>query len=69
MKRFVAVLVAVIAAAGLTNAGAQDKKTTRISISTGGAGGVYYPLGGGLAAMLSKYVPGVEAREHGINVK
>src|SRR5438552_17206488 len=32
-----------------------------ISIATGGTGGVYYPLGGGLAAVLSKYVPGVEA--------
>jgi hypothetical protein len=41
-------------------AGAEDKKT-RISIGTGGTGGVYYPLGGGLAALISKYVPGVEA--------
>ena len=32
-----------------------------ISIGTGGTGGVYYPMGGGLAAMLSKYVPGMEA--------
>src|ERR1700682_5525911 len=61
MKRFGAALVAVIAAVGLTTAGAQDKKTMRISIGTGGTGGVYYPLGGGLAAMLSKYVPGAEA--------
>jgi len=61
MKRFVSALVAVVAAFGLAAAGAQDKKTTRISISTGGTGGVYYPLGGGLAAMISKYVPGVDA--------
>jgi hypothetical protein len=60
MKRFTAALVAVIAAFGLATAGAQDKKV-RLSIGTGGTGGVYYPLGGGLAAMLSKYVPGVEA--------
>src|SRR5436190_21347807 len=32
-----------------------------ISIATGGTGGVYYPLGGGMAALLSKYVPGVQA--------
>ena len=32
-----------------------------ISIATGGTGGVYYPLGGGLAAALSKYVPGMQA--------
>jgi uncharacterized protein len=35
--------------------------TTRISISTGGTGGVYYPLGGGMANILSKYVPGLQA--------
>src|SRR6202521_5221949 len=33
-----------------------------ISIGTGGTGGVYYPLGGGLANVLSKYLPdGVQA--------
>jgi uncharacterized protein len=31
---------------------------TAISIGTGGTGGVYYPLGGGLANVLSKYLPG-----------
>ena len=60
MNRVITALCAVIAALGLATAGAQDKKT-RISIGTGGTGGVYYPLGGGLAAALSKYVPGVEA--------
>ncbi len=38
---------------------AQDK--INISIATGGTGGVYYPLGGGIAAALSKFVPGMEA--------
>ncbi len=38
---------------------AQDK--VNISIATGGTGGVYYPMGGGIAAALSKYVPGMEA--------
>ena len=37
-------------------AGAQN-----ISIATGGTGGVYYPMGGGLAAVLSKHVPGMQA--------
>ena len=36
-------------------------QTTRISITTGGTGGVYYPLGGGMANILSKYVPGLQA--------
>jgi hypothetical protein len=33
----------------------------RISITTGGTGGVYYPLGGGMANILSKNVPGLSA--------
>jgi hypothetical protein len=37
-------------------AGAQN-----ISIATGGTGGVYYPMGGGMAAVLSKHVPGMQA--------
>src|SRR5688500_12961527 len=32
-----------------------------LSIATGGTGGVYYPLGGGMAAVLSKHVPGMQA--------
>ncbi|MDH3318144.1 MAG: TAXI family TRAP transporter solute-binding subunit [Betaproteobacteria bacterium] len=32
-----------------------------ISIATGGTGGVYYPMGGGIAAVLSKYVSGMQA--------
>jgi uncharacterized protein len=32
-----------------------------IAIATGGTGGVYYPLGGGMANVLSKHVPGVQA--------
>jgi hypothetical protein len=52
-----AALAAVLAAAGA--AVAQDKVT--ISIATGPTGGVYYPLGGGIANVLSKYVPGYAA--------
>ncbi len=37
------------------------QQTTKISITTGGTGGVYYPLGGGMANVLSKYVPGLQA--------
>ena len=43
-----------------TMAGAQTK-TTRLSIATGGTGGVFYVVGGGIAAAISKYLPGVEA--------
>ena len=37
------------------------QKTVRLSIATGGTGGVYYPLGGGMANVLSKYIPYAEA--------
>ena len=37
---------------------AQNKQLT---IATGGTGGVYYPLGGGLGNILSKEIPGVTA--------
>jgi TRAP transporter TAXI family solute receptor len=40
---------------------AMTQQTTRISITTGGTGGVYYPMGGGMANILSKYVPGLSA--------
>lgn len=33
----------------------------RLSIATGGTGGVYYPLGGAMAALISKHLPGTEA--------
>src|SRR3981081_1420114 len=32
-----------------------------LSIATRRTGGVYYPLGGGMAAVLSKYVQGMQA--------
>jgi TRAP transporter TAXI family solute receptor len=32
-----------------------------LSIATGGTGGVYYPMGGGIAQVLSKHVPGMQA--------
>ena len=34
---------------------------TALGTGTGGTGGVYYPLGGGLANLLSKFVPGMQA--------
>jgi len=36
-------------------------KTTRLSIATGGTGGVFYVVGGGIASLISKHLPGVEA--------
>ena len=58
MKRFL--LAAFVASAALAlPAVAQEK--INLSIGTGGTGGVYYPLGGGIANVLSKHVPGMQA--------
>ena len=59
MKRalFGIVASALVAVASVASA----QQTTRLSIGTGGTGGVYYPLGGGMASILSKHVPGWQA--------
>lgn len=59
MKRALIGLVAAVALGAIGLVAAQD--TTRLSIGTGGTGGVYYPLGGGMANILSKNVPGWQA--------
>jgi hypothetical protein len=59
MRKFVLTLGFAAVTALSTPLAAQDK--INISIATGGTGGVYYPLGGGIAAALSKYVPGMDA--------
>ena len=45
----------------LALAGPVAAKTTFISIGTGGTGGIYYPYGGGVAEIWSRYVKGVRA--------
>ena len=35
--------------------------TQRLSVATGGTGGVYYPYGGGVAKVISDHLDGVEA--------
>src|SRR3954470_5137866 len=47
------------AIAGLAGAALAQQKT--IAIATGGTGGVYYPLGGALANIISKNLPGYQA--------
>jgi len=59
VRILVACAVGALACAILPMAAAQTQ--SRISITTGGTGGVYYPLGGGMANVLSKYVPGLQA--------
>lgn len=57
MKFIRTLFLALLAGLGLAFA----VQAQNISIATGGTGGVYYPMGGGLAAVLSKYVPGMQA--------
>ncbi|MGQ0524513.1 MAG: TAXI family TRAP transporter solute-binding subunit [Betaproteobacteria bacterium] len=57
MRKFVFALA--LASLFAMPAAAQEK--INLSIATGGTGGVYYPLGGGMANLLSKYVPGMQA--------
>lgn len=54
MKLFRFLALAALALAGGAHA-------ENMSIATGGTGGVYYPMGGGLAAVLSKNIPGMAA--------
>jgi hypothetical protein len=58
MKIFVSI---IFGAALALSGGAHAQEKYSLSIATGGTGGVYYPLGGGLANLLSKYVPGLQA--------
>ena len=59
MRYFIrTLLLALCVGAGLP-AHAQEK--VNLSIGTGGTGGVYYPLGGGMANILSKALPGWSA--------
>ncbi|HVQ06035.1 MAG TPA: TAXI family TRAP transporter solute-binding subunit, partial [Burkholderiaceae bacterium] len=57
MRTLPPALAALLAGLALS-IGAQAQN---LSIATGGTGGVYYPLGGGIAAALSKHVPGMQA--------
>lgn len=59
MKRLLAVLAA--AASLVLAPAAQSQEKINLAIGTGGTGGVYYPLGGGMANILSKHLPNVRA--------
>ena len=60
MKRRGLVLGALVTGAALFG-GVALAQQLNIAIATGGTGGVYYPLGGGMANVLTKYVPGAAA--------
>jgi uncharacterized protein len=52
---------ALLGALLVVSGSAVAQQKIQLSIGTGGTGGVYYPLGGGMANVLSKHVPGMSA--------
>ncbi len=54
-------LTLVLAACAPSSDSASTPRVTRLSIATGGTGGVYYVYGGALARLISESVEGVEA--------
>src|SRR6478609_2375329 len=59
-QQAIGAMLAIAVAASLV-AGATHAQQKTIAIGTGGTGGVYYPLGGGLANVLSKNLPSYQA--------
>jgi TRAP transporter TAXI family solute receptor len=60
-NRVLRVVTALITTLVAMQGSATAQVKTRLSIATGGTGGVYYPLGGGMAALISKNIPNTEA--------
>jgi TRAP transporter TAXI family solute receptor len=60
-RRFVLQAAAANAVLTLQPQWVSAQSATQLSIGTGGTGGVYYPLGGGIAALISKNLPSVTA--------
>ena len=61
MKRKAFAISVLAVSAALIAGAALAQQGLNIAIATGGTGGVYYPLGGGMANALSKHVPGMQA--------
>jgi TRAP transporter TAXI family solute receptor len=53
--------IGLIAACATMSLSATAQEKINLAIATGGTGGVYYPLGGGMANVLSRNVPGMTA--------
>ena len=61
MNRTGSAIATLAVGAAMIAGAAFAQQGLNIAIATGGTGGVYYPLGGGMANVLSKHVPGVQA--------
>jgi uncharacterized protein len=54
-------LLALVTACNPQQMAKESGARKRLSIATGGTGGVYYPYGGGIAKVISEHIPNVEA--------
>ncbi len=60
-RRTMAVLGAALAAPAVWARATRAQGGTQLAIATGTTGGVYYPLGGGMANIFSRVIPGMAA--------
>lgn len=63
MKKLLSVLICSFFVVGLLVGCGGEKKAAKqfVNIATGGTAGVYYPLGGAIAEILNKTIPGMNA--------
>ena len=54
-------LIAVMTAALLVGCGSESSQKKFLNIATGGTAGTYYPIGGAMAEILNKEIPGMNA--------
>jgi uncharacterized protein len=59
--RLAAAFLVALTIAACSGGSSSTPGTKRLSIATGGTGGVFYPYGGGIAKVISENLPGVEA--------
>jgi TRAP transporter TAXI family solute receptor len=61
MRKFITRVLAVCALSALAFGPAAAQNKVNLFVASGPTAGVYYPLGGGLADILTKYMPNVNA--------
>jgi TRAP transporter TAXI family solute receptor len=62
MRRIVLLaLLVILTACNPQQMAERSGSKKRLSIATGGTGGVYYPYGGGIAKVITEHIPNVEA--------
>lgn len=61
MKKYLSLfLFSILSFSLVASSGAADKSVKRYSLATGGTSGTYYPVGSGIASIVTKYVDGIE---------